>query len=346
MISPTTGPMNDFRPTSPDMNQLTLAPYYHPTTICFVDDNEPFLASLELELPGDWACRTFCDPEEALAYLNEPIALEPLMDRCFSLQRDSHQAVIHLDLSLIEQEISHVDRFRRNSVLVVDYAMPSITGLQFCAALKDTHIRRAMLTGVADEKLAVQAFNAGLIHRFIPKQKDDPILSVHRFVEELVQEYFNQYTERLKSALAIDPPPFLTDPIVASWVHELMQEHRLVEYYLVGDPPGFLMLKSNGEIWRLAILSPADVAEQARLARGFGAPQDLVNALTAGDKAVFLAGLSPEDYFGDEDFPWAELTHDASRLANEWTVAIWRDAPADIDFDPAVASYDAYRSTL
>ena len=34
---------------SPDTNRLTLAPYYHPTTICIVDDNEPFLASLELE---------------------------------------------------------------------------------------------------------------------------------------------------------------------------------------------------------------------------------------------------------------------------------------------------------
>lgn len=331
---------------SPDTTQLTLAPYYHPTTICFVDDNESFLASLELELPGDWACRTFSDPEEALDYLNQPIPLEPLMDRCFSLQRDAKQAVIHLDLSLIEQEISHVDRFRRNSVLVVDYAMPSLNGLQFCQALQDTHIRRAMLTGVADEKLAVEAFNAGLIHRFIPKQTDDPILATHDFVEELVAEYFNQYTVRLKSALAIDPPAFLTDQVVASWVQALMAEHNLVEYYLVDEPPGFLMLKSNGQIWRTAILSAAEVAEQAKLAGEFGAPAPLVNALAAGDRALFLAGLSPEDYFGDEDFPWEEHVQDAEPLGNDWTVAIWKDAPGDIDFDPAIASYDAYRRTL
>ncbi len=331
---------------SPDITQLTLAPYYHPTTICFVDDNEAFLASLELELPGEWACRTFSDPEQALDYLNQPIALEPLMDRCFSLQREASHAVIHLDLSLIEKEISHVDRFRRNSVLVVDYAMPSINGLQFCEALKDSHIRRAMLTGVADEKVAVEAFNAGLIHRFIPKQKDDPILATHDFVEELVAEYFNQYTVRLKSALAIDPPAFLTDAVVANWLHALMAENNLVEYYLVDDPPGFLMLKSNGQIWRLAVLSPTDVAQQAEQARAYGAPQTLVNALAAGDKVVFLSGLSPEDYFGDEDFPWSEFIHGSSRLANDWTVAIWKDAPGDIDFDPAVASYDAYLRTL
>jgi hypothetical protein len=125
-----------------------------------------------------------------------------------------------------------------------------------------------------------------------------------------------------------------------------MDEHNLVEYYLVDDPPGFLMLKSNGQIWRLAILSAADIAEQARLAGGYGAPQALVNALTAGDKALFLAGLSPEDYFGDEDFPWAEHVQDASPLGSEWFVSIWKDAPGDIDFDPATASYDAYRRTL
>jgi CheY-like chemotaxis protein len=331
---------------SPDVSQLTLAPYYHPTTICFVDDNEPFLDSLELELPGEWACRTFSNPEQALEYLNQPIPLEPLMDRCFSLQRNASQAVIHLDLSLIEKEISHVDRFRRNSVLVVDYAMPSLNGLQFCEALKDTHIRRAMLTGVADEKVAVEAFNAGLIHRFIPKQKDDPILATHDFVEELVQEYFNQYTVRLKSTLAIDPPGFLTDVVVADWLHALMARNNLVEYYLVDDPAGFLMLKSNGQIWRLAILSPRDVAQQAERAGAFGAPQALINTLAAGDQALFLAGLSPDDYFGDEEFPWDEVTHATSRLANDWTVAIWKDAPGDIDFDPAVASYDAYRGTL
>jgi CheY-like chemotaxis protein len=328
------------------MTKLTLAPYYHPTTICFVDDNEPFLASLELELPGNWACRTFTDPEVALEYLNQPITLPPLMDRCFSLQRQSESALIHLDLGLIEQEISHVDRFRRNSVLVVDYAMPSINGLQFCEALEDAHIRRAMLTGVADEKLAVQAFNAGLIHRFIPKQADDPILVVHQFVEELVQEYFNQYTDRLKTTLAIDPPAFLTDPVVAARVRGLMAENNLVEYYLVDDPPGLLMLEGNGRIWRLAILSPEDREAEARQAAEFGAPLELQNALRAGEKAVFLTGLSPDDYFGDEDFPWEEFTQRATRLDNDWVISIWKDAPADIDFDPATASYDAYLRTL
>ncbi len=331
------------------MNEFALSPYFHPTTICFVDDNQSFLDSLDLEMPGHWACKTFTDPEAALAYLQQPVPLEPLMDRCFSLDRQNQGTLIHLDLNMIEQEINHVDRFRRNSVLVVDYAMPSLNGLRFCQELDDPYIRKAMLTGVADEKLAVEAFNEGLIHRFIPKQAADPIQLVRQYVTELLHEYFNQYTARLKSTLAIDPPPFLVDTRVAAFVNDLMSSRNLVEYYLVDDPPGLLMLKANGRIWRLAFLDSQGVQAQAEQARSFGAPERIQKKLAAGKAILFLSGLTPGDYFGDETFPWEEHVQPARTLKGslgDWAVAIWEDAPGDIDFDPATASYDAYRATL
>lgn len=332
------------------MMELALSPYFHPTTITFLDDNEGFLESLDLELPGTWACRTFTDPLVALEFLERPAPFPPLMDRCFSMRRRARsQAVIHLDLALIEQEISHIDRFHRNSVAVVDYAMPSMNGLQFCAALTDPYIRKAMLTGVADEKLAVEAFNAGLIHRFIPKQTMDPIETVYDFVTELLHEYFNQYTARLKTTLAIDPPGFLLDPEVARFVEDLMAREALVEYYLVDDPPGLMMLKADGEIWRLAILGEEEMAAQAAQARAFDAPEPVQRRLDAGTAVAFLPGLSPADHFGDEAFPWEEQTQDASCIrgaSGDWTVAIWKDAAADVDFDPQTASYNAYLRSL
>ncbi len=30
-----------------------IPPYYHPTTVCFIDDNEAFLHSLAIDLPED-----------------------------------------------------------------------------------------------------------------------------------------------------------------------------------------------------------------------------------------------------------------------------------------------------
>jgi hypothetical protein len=128
-----------------------------------------------------------------------------------------------------------------------------------------------------------------------------------------------------------------------------MSEHDLVEYYLVDDPPGFLMLKSNGEIWRVGILNEAELADQARRARDAGAPAEVAARLEAGDAILFSAGLSAADYFGEEGLPWLEHVHPATVLRGErdvWRVAIWKNAPADIDFDPETASYDAYLASL
>ena len=103
------------------MTDITLAPYFHPTTVCFIDDNESFLQSLDLELPANWAYRTFADPNEALTYLNEAPQMVPLAERCFSVDEGNH-SVIHVDLNLIEQEINYCQRFRRISVVIVDYS--------------------------------------------------------------------------------------------------------------------------------------------------------------------------------------------------------------------------------
>jgi len=331
------------------MPEFALTPYFHPTTVCFIDDNRSFLDSLELELPRTWACRMFADPALALEYLEQPPELPPLMDRCFSMQRRADEAIIRLDLDLVEQEINNPDRFRHNSVVVVDYSMPSMNGLDFCAAVSDPYIRKAMLTGVADEKTAVAAFNAGLIDRFIPKQTNLSTSIVHDFVDELQQEYFAQYSARLKNALAIDPPGFLTDQAVADRIAALMKQEAIVEYYLSSSPTGLLMLTADGTISRLVILEESEMQAQARYAASHSAPPAIVNALQKRKLLLCLSGDTPEDYFGDETFNWREKVVDASTVRGvrgNYFLGVWRDMPVDINFDPATASYNAYLASL
>ena len=120
--------------TGPAPRPFRLAPYFHPTTFCIVDDNERFLRSLELEMPPRLSFRAFSSTEPALEYVNEPIELRPLVDRCFSYERgESGRSVIRFDRGLIEQEISNPDRFRRLSVALVDFAMPGPTPISFAA---------------------------------------------------------------------------------------------------------------------------------------------------------------------------------------------------------------------
>lgn len=331
------------------MQNFSLTPYFHPTTVCFVDDNESFLRSIELEAPRDWTPELFTDPLVALEYLQTPETLPPLMERCFSMQRSSREAIIRLDLDLIEQEINHIGRFRRNSVVVVDYSMPSLNGLEFCQRLSDPHMRRAMLTGVADEKQAVEAFNSGLLHQFLPKHAGQSISEIFDFVDRLQQLYFEQYTARLKNTLSIDPPRFLTDARLAEFINSFMTRNRLVEYYLAGDPPGLLMLKRNGEIHRLVILEERELLAQADYAARHQAPERLVKALRSGRRIACLTGEMPEDDYSHDDFNWEDKTLKGKAVvgdAGTYHIGVWRNMPGDIDYDPRRSSYDAYLSTL
>lgn len=329
--------------------RLTLSPYFHPTTVVLVDDNESFVRSLTLELPSSIACQGFTHAEAALDFLNQPIGLPPLVDRCFTLDR-SHEtdAVIHLDLGAIEQEINHLERFRRVSVVLVDYAMPRMDGMVFCERMTDPYARRAMLTGVADEKMAVEAFNAGLIHRFIPKHKAAAVEAVVAFIAELQREYFNQSLARLKTALSIDPPGFLVDPVIAVRARRFMHDENIAEYYLVNDPPGFLMLRPDGTVIRVVLLDQPARARQIEFVKRYGAPADIRRGIERGTLVGLFSHDNPADYFGDEAYPWEEKVLPAHRIDGRqpWLVAVLRDAATDVDFDPARSSYDTYLASL
>ncbi len=326
---------------------FTLAPYFHPTTVVFVDDNESFLRSLDLELPQNWAYRSFNGTEDSLEFLNRPPLLPPLVDRCFSLSsNDRTHPTVALDLSLVEQEINHLERFSRNSVVMIDYSMPLMDGLEFCAELTDPYIQKAMLTGVADEKVAVQAFNARLIDRFIPKNTSHSTSDIVAYAEELQHAYFSQHTARLTNTLSLNPPRFLTDKDVARAVSGLIERESIVEYYMLQHPSGFLMMRADGSALKVFIYDEADIRQGITDAHARGAPAEVVQGLESR-RLVQTYMDAFEDYEG-VDFPWAENVIAAETLPGRdtWYMAVMIDPPADIDFDPAQCSYNAYLATL
>ena len=329
---------------------LALAPYFHPTTIVFVDDNDGFLRSLDLELPGHCAYKVFTDPTAALAFLNEPSTSPTLMDRCFSVDRLKRSAGnyldIYLDLDLIEEEIKNPLRFARNSVVMIDYSMPLMNGLEFCADLTDPYIQKAMLTGVADERVAVQAFNAQLIDRFIPKNTHHSVSDILAFAEEMQQAYFVQHTARLINTLSIDPPGFLTDVEAARTINRLMSREGVVEYYLVASPPGFLMLRSDGSSLMCTAYDAEQYNRAVAAAEEAGIPSRYREGLANREiMPVFVDAL--QDHPPDE-YPWDDnlIACEVVQGRETWYVGLLNEAPLDIDFERQACSYDSFLATL
>jgi CheY-like chemotaxis protein len=331
------------------VNALSL-PYFHPSTVVFLDDNHQFLSDLELRLPGRMPYILHEDPSVALAEVNRHAATPTLANRCFSrleIEPGSwRDSVIEFDVALIEEEVNSVERFHRTSVVVVDYAMPAMNGLEFCEKITDPYVKKLLLTGAADEKLAVRAFNDGLIDRFILKNQPDSLDLMLRFVDELQIAHFQRQQTILAAALSLNPPPFIYDPTLLDEIERLAHRHSFIEHYLVGDPPGYLLLTSSGEIQRLMVMDEREFAVQTERAGRYAAPEELLSAMQAHRKIVCVY----ESLLGDHaaDYPWHEFAFDTWPVegASTWWLALISQPPVSIDFDPGASSLDAYLAVL
>ena len=334
------------------MNDTQIFPYFHPTTTIFVDDNADFLQSLVLHLPDAMAYQNFTSPELALARINEPPAQPPLYARCFTQFRrvefqDDSERLIHLDLNLIEQEVSNLERFREVSVVVVDYDMPSMSGLAFLKQIKDPQVKKILLTGVADEKIAVKAFNEGLIDRFIRKAESDAIQTLNRAIVELERAYFASVSRMLLNSLLLQSPSFLTDPQFEAQFEKLRNESNFVEYYLVENPPGLLLLQADGTIKRLLVASRSELQVQLAYAKEHSAPQAFLDALANGKMIAYFFDML-DDLFDPATCDWNEYFFAATHLGGNspYCYAMLDDPPVDIEFDPERSNYQTYLSTI
>ena len=335
-------------PTKPhptiSRRQTALPPYYHPTTVCFIDDNYSFLRSIGIGMPVDSPFLSFLSPEEAIDVVNIPNPLPPLADRCLRMDLSKPaNPLIHIDLHALEREIKEIERFRRISVLLIDYAMPTMTGLQFCELVADRDIKCALLTGVADEKTAVAAFNDGLIDRYIPKAGLTSTEGILPHIESLKQDYFDQYSRRLTSNLDLDPPRFMTDLAVREVFEQILRQERIIEYFMVSQPYGYLMLRADGSMLRFMVMDEDERAKSIQFAQQNNAPMDIIAQLTAS-KYIGYFSEDPADYLGHEPYPWAEMLVSAKRVEGDqvWYVGVLYDPPADVDFDPAASSYNKF----
>ncbi len=304
------------------------------------------MAGLALVMPPHMNSVAFFDPVHALDYINRPQELRSLANRCFSAHEHSSRQLFRLDIDQIEQEINIVQRFDRLSVVIVDYSMPAIDGLELCAQIHDPSVGKILLTGVADEKMAVEAFNAGIINRFISKSHPEASDQICEYALDMQNAYFRNQAEQVRRTLVLAGPIFLDDPNVAHWVRRLMLRKNFCEYYMVSKPPGLLLLNPAGAIAQLVVLSGNQCDEQANYAELHGAPPSIVQRLRKRSHVGFFLD-DPASYVGGEDYPWDEFVKRATRLGEDnhhWYAALFNSPPHNIDYAPENVCLNAWNA--
>jgi CheY-like chemotaxis protein len=331
------------------VDRCQIHPFYFPTTAIFVDDSAAFLANLSLQLDDALAYKLFDSPLDALVYLNAVNRRPSLTQTYFSKFQDSEELsltkhVIDLDLDKIHREVYQEQRFEEISVAIVDYAMLEMDGLEFCRNIKHPAIKKILLTGRADERLAVRAFNEGLIDRFIMKGDTAALMRLNRDIGELQQDYFHQVEQVVADALTVGEHSFLHDARLADVFRSICRERKTVEFYLCTNPEGMLLLDADGVGTLLLIYTEKALHAQYEIAFDQVAPQALLDRLKTAESLPYF--WASNGYYSRDCANWQDFLHPGREFqGQQWYYYALVDNPPPFNLDK-ILSYNAFLGQL
>ena len=221
-----------------------------PTKVVLVDDDPDFLNDLEVFLDKDTASYlTFNSAKKGLDFLNDEATF--LSDSNYVLEdQDSYEwgkqsFFLNFDnIKNIALEPSRVDQL---SIVIVDYNMPGMDGLELLKSINNSMVKKILLTGEADEATAIEAFNKGLIDKFIRKQDPDLISKVNDAISELQRAAFVDISSEIMPAkyLANNNPIYKNAPKLEAFFYDTLNAHNIVEFYLVDSQGSFLLIDKD-----------------------------------------------------------------------------------------------------
>ncbi|HYF16521.1 MAG TPA: response regulator [Ramlibacter sp.] len=245
--------------------------FHRPGSVVFLDDDPDYLEMLALVLPRHWHVRLFLHPEDCIAHLNrEP----PFWEADAWAQQEIIQHW-HAGRPLVPQILDYwsrsTERYALTRVCVFDYSMPAMDGLQALSRLQDWPGSRVLLTGQADEQIAVQAFNRRLIDQFIAKQTPEISRRLIGAVEQLLSTPHPRHAQTWRATLSPTQNTWLREPSVGRDLLAFAGKHW-VEHVLLGAPFGVLGLDASGRASWLQLEGREGLQAQAELAEVEGLP--------------------------------------------------------------------------
>ena len=262
---------------------MPLPVYRHPALTVMVDDSRSFLDSLAFRLDG-LVHKTFDDAHAAIDWLQQAYRsagnATDLIRVGYDEETDSFtRRNASIEVEQVFSMVSSGSRFEVPAVVVVDYAMPGLNGLQLCEIIAGLPCRKILLTGQASEKIAIDAFNRKLIDGFISKSDPQAITLLEQAIEKAQQDYFLELTSTLKDLLARHSYSFLTDPAIEEVVALLYARYRFVEHYVFAHPEGIVFFDAGGNATLMAIATREVLVAHAEIAECEHAPADLLEAM-------------------------------------------------------------------
>lgn len=253
---------------------LKLAP-----RVLLIDDCTLFIEALSDILPARLSPRLVLHPAEVDAALGNQDALLRAEQEIFSgLHGSTEEPCLLRALAYLRWE----GRRSIYSVLVSDYAMPAESGVSLCARHKYLGLRRILLTGIADESLAVTAFNEGAIDHFLLKQTSCLAKDLLESIEGQSRQSSEVRSLQLMQLMPDSARRLFADPLVLSGLGDLLTRFDVVDYIVSVQPLGLMALSASGRALWIQIENEGSLFDLQEMAEASGWLQPEVQLISSG----------------------------------------------------------------
>ncbi len=316
---------------------------FYPTTVLFIDDNKAFLDGLALELDESLSFQTFFEARYALNYINREKHTPMAGLSCVQHSgRDAFE--VQVDLQAIIEKVYDDSRFQEPSVLVVDYDLPEMNGLEFCSKIDNPCIKKILLTGVADERIGVSALNDRIIDYYVKKSSPNVFSKLNSVIKGLQVGYFNDAASSIKETFEVEYG-FFQEPVFMDYFSDLCQKLNVVEYYFTPSPQGFLLVTANGELSNLIVYSDDDLTAHCDIASDLGAPEGLIKKMGSQEWLPYFPD-SPDGYYQSSVKNWQKSLLPAVHLKTETGDYYCANAPSVVRLQQPLLSYDRHLRSM
>ncbi|MEA3084455.1 MAG: hypothetical protein QOC89_2152 [Paraburkholderia sp.] len=315
------------------MNNFIRPPVFYPASVVFVDDNDNYLDALRRFFPDISTNLFFTRPQSALAFIRKH-ARENSLEFAPASAGLSETGLERFVESSAERDILARDsRFSEVAAVVVDYDMPGLSGVEFLSSISNLRCAKVLLTGVANETVAVKAFNAGIVDLYLRKTDAD---SASRLVHFLKDARKRHCSEAGWLGLGENGITYC-DPRTRKVLDEVVAAEGIVEYYWRPEQNAILMFDREGNPSVFLAWAENDWIAQAEIVADESGPVDLLRRMAVRESMpVFwphlafrpdtaFAALTPRTIpdWDDAFYCWTRI--DSKQLGlNALTFARWR----------------------
>lgn len=263
---------------------------YFPPTVIIVDDNEAFLHNFGMELGSRYSGKleTYKDSLEAANILiKRETIFKNYRDYLVEIKSDkidSDNRLTEVDYEAIAHLTFDKSKFNEPAVVIIDYAMPKLNGIKFCEKINNLQCLKIMLTGEADYKIAVGAFNSGIIDRFVLKDVDNVYQEVACSIEDAITQYFLKLSTYFHHG---DVGIYGCYEYIKTF-HRWKTEKSIVEYYVISGDGSILGVNDKGDLRWFFISTDERIKNHIDIAVSNHAVEKVVSILSSGKSMLAL----------------------------------------------------------